>query len=151
MGIGCLRFNSTTGSVKNSFLYRLLWQPSYSTSVPSFTTYKSWHQKWKTKVGKANVVCLRDDQKLSSWTNRKYYCWWLKSCTTWDVWNPVNNGMSYTYPLVQDFFHQQYFQVLGFVFPIRTTFASETPQSIAGCRAFAFRVPGDWLDGDCCM
>ncbi len=21
-----------------------------------------------------------------------YYCWWLKSCTTWDVWNPINNG-----------------------------------------------------------
>ena len=20
------------------------------------------------------------------------YCWWLKSCTTWDVWNPINNG-----------------------------------------------------------
>ena len=19
------------------------------------------------------------------------YCWWLKSCTTWDVWNPKNN------------------------------------------------------------
>ena len=23
------------------------------------------------------------------------YCWWLKSCTTWDVWNPINNGMLY--------------------------------------------------------
>ena len=21
-----------------------------------------------------------------------WYCWWLKSCTTWDVWNPINNG-----------------------------------------------------------
>ena len=20
------------------------------------------------------------------------YCWWLKSCTTWDVWNPIDNG-----------------------------------------------------------
>ena len=19
------------------------------------------------------------------------YCWWKKSCTTWDVWNPINN------------------------------------------------------------
>ena len=19
--------------------------------------------------------------------------WWLKSCTTWDVWNPINNGI----------------------------------------------------------
>ena len=23
------------------------------------------------------------------------YCWWLKSCTTWDVWNPINNGKDY--------------------------------------------------------
>ena len=26
---------------------------------------------------------------------RPYYCWWLKSCTTWDVWNPINNGKNY--------------------------------------------------------
>ena len=25
----------------------------------------------------------------------EYYCWWLKSCTTWDVKNPVNNGIAY--------------------------------------------------------
>ena len=24
-----------------------------------------------------------------------YCCWWLKSCTTWDVWNHVNNGINY--------------------------------------------------------
>ena len=33
------------------------------------------------------------------------YCWWLKSCTTWDVWNPINNinlnnGIDYQPPLV---------------------------------------------------
>ena len=22
-----------------------------------------------------------------------WYCWWLKSCTTWNVWNPVENGI----------------------------------------------------------
>ena len=22
------------------------------------------------------------------------YCWWLKSCTTWDVWNPIINGIN---------------------------------------------------------
>ncbi len=21
------------------------------------------------------------------------YCWWLKSCTTWDGWNPINHGI----------------------------------------------------------
>ncbi len=24
-----------------------------------------------------------------------HYGWWLKSCTTWDVWNPINNGKNY--------------------------------------------------------
>ncbi len=24
-----------------------------------------------------------------------WYCWWLKSCTTWDVWNPINNGKNH--------------------------------------------------------
>ena len=23
------------------------------------------------------------------------YCWWLKSCTTWDVWNPIMGYLSY--------------------------------------------------------
>ena len=27
-------------------------------------------------------------------------CWWLKSCTTWDVWNPINNGKNYQPQLV---------------------------------------------------
>ena len=35
------------------------------------------------------------------------YCWWKTSCTTWNVSNPVNNGLNYLYYLVQDFFHQQ--------------------------------------------
>ena len=25
----------------------------------------------------------------------KYYCWWLKACTTWDVWNPISIGNNY--------------------------------------------------------
>ena len=28
------------------------------------------------------------------------YCWWLNSCTTWDVWNPINNGKNYQPQLV---------------------------------------------------
>ena len=35
------------------------------------------------------------------------FCWWLKSCTTWDVWKPINNGINYQPQLVQDFSHQQ--------------------------------------------
>ena len=29
------------------------------------------------------------------WVVSLYYCWWKKSCTTWDVQNPVNNGIYY--------------------------------------------------------
>ena len=41
------------------------------------------------------------------------YCWCLKSCTTWDVWNPINNGINYQPQLVQDFSHQQYVHVMA--------------------------------------
>ena len=30
----------------------------------------------------------------------KRNCWWLKSYTTWDVWNPINNGINYQPQLV---------------------------------------------------
>ena len=40
--------------------------------------------------------------------DQSWYCWWLKSCTTWDVWNLINNGINYQPQLVQDFSHQQY-------------------------------------------
>ena len=29
-----------------------------------------------------------------------WYCWWLKSCTTWDVWNPKSNRKNYQPQLV---------------------------------------------------
>ena len=31
----------------------------------------------------------------AKWNCKDCYCWWLKSCTTWDVWNPINNGKNY--------------------------------------------------------
>ena len=40
--------------------------------------------------------CLLDDGKILLKTCvylQPTYCWWLKSCTTWDVWNPINNGI----------------------------------------------------------
>ena len=39
--------------------------------------------------------------RFSSWSRSEItngmdtYCWWLKSCTTWDVWNLINNGINY--------------------------------------------------------
>ena len=40
---------------------------------------------------------LEDDPFLLRTPIFRCYCWWLKSCTTWDVWNPINNGINYLY------------------------------------------------------
>ena len=43
-----------------------------------------------------------------------WYCWWKKSCTTWDEWNPINNGISYLSGGAGFLNHQQYLlMVLG--------------------------------------
>ncbi len=56
-----------------------------------------------------NWVCLKNPNPKWSIFSRKLldfwvqlnvashpYCWWLKSqTTTWDVWNPINNGENY--------------------------------------------------------
>ena len=39
---------------------------------------------------------LRSSEIFSYWNGLIHqYCWWKKSCTTWDVWNPINNGINY--------------------------------------------------------
>ena len=48
-------------------------------------------------------ICLEQQKHpktiiLGKWEKNpkpELYCWWLKSCTTWDVWNPINNGIYY--------------------------------------------------------
>ena len=42
---------------------------------------------------------LHPRNKTNHW-NPILYCWWLKSCTTWDVWNPINTGINYQPQLV---------------------------------------------------
>ena len=42
------------------------------------------------------ITILKGIRSLHSYS----YCWWLKSCTTWDVWNPKNNGINYLPQLV---------------------------------------------------
>ena len=39
---------------------------------------------------------------------RIYYCWWKKSCTTWDVKKPCKQWDELPCQLAQDFFHQQF-------------------------------------------
>ena len=78
---------------------------------PGSTDAKQEHDKIKTYedpqsknrmiiwCGEVNVgkfsKCI--EVPKSYWVS---YCWWLKSCTTWDVWNPKNNGINYQPQLV---------------------------------------------------
>ena len=69
----------------------------------SFTT-SSYCDSPRLWYYEALILCLYlwlwDCDSMILW----YYCWWKKSCTTWDVRNFVKWA---TYQLVQDFFHQQ--------------------------------------------
>ena len=54
------------------------------------------------KLQKGSLACWMEPK---SWWNMqeyershpdiRWYCWWKKSCTTWDVQNPINNGINY--------------------------------------------------------
>ena len=69
---------------------------------PSAPSSLSLFQTCEHEIVSNNVIMQSSLQKIQ-W--HKHYCWWLKSCTTWDVSDPVNNGINYQPQLVQDFFH----------------------------------------------
>ena len=48
-------------------------------------------QKHVNKWTKTCETWLKQKQKTNM-QKTTWYGWWLKSCTTWDVWNPVNNN-----------------------------------------------------------
>ena len=51
-------------------------------------------QRWKHQPHLWREIIA--SKSLQMWRTHMYpYCWWKKSCTTWDVWNPVNNGKNY--------------------------------------------------------
>ena len=54
---------------------------------------ESWHKNWfwrSSHPWKAPHLAF-SNSLFAAQLNCKY-CWWTKSCTTWDVWNPINNG-----------------------------------------------------------
>ena len=74
--------------------------------VPLFLkTSTSQYRCFDVKVNTESEVVYQ--YPVSMLKFRGGYCWWLKSQTTsWDVQNPVNNGVNYQPQLVQDFSHQ---------------------------------------------
>ena len=75
---------------------------------PVFTLKITWHQVstccrhgtstrvWSdTSLVSFSAGMLKNASRWSSMilVVMQTYCRWLKSCTTWDVWNPINNGI----------------------------------------------------------
>ena len=52
-------------------------------------------KKHKNKSKKPNKPINQTKPKQNKQTRNDPYCWWLKSCTTWDVWNLKHNGKNY--------------------------------------------------------
>ena len=50
---------------------------------------RSWGWNPDTKI----VVWDQLEKQTKMLKNLWWYCWWKKSCTTWDGWNPANNGV----------------------------------------------------------
>ena len=76
-------------------------EPLNLTSVPGhppgWTTFawRTWIGSWGPRRN-PSLASLDIRIRVTCWTAfcwMKSYCWWLKSCTTWDVWNPINNGI----------------------------------------------------------
>ena len=70
----------------------------------------------KNRTLALRIQCIRDlsGDQMSTFNT---YCWWKKSCITWDVKTLVNNGINYKPQLVIAGFlnHQQYWCVCVFL------------------------------------
>ena len=71
------------------------------------------HQQARRKVATRPQSLLHDrnqdeddDAEMHPFIFFEKYCWWLKSCTTWDVKAPVNKWEKLPAPTAQDFSHQ---------------------------------------------
>ena len=60
----------------------------------NFDSMTSMNKKWRCQFVRS---CLFALASLFS------YCWWKQSCTTWNVWNPLNTGINYQPQLVSLF------------------------------------------------
>lgn len=83
----------------SSTTLRLGWQvvpPNSSVALRVITL--SFDPPRIVHVSPENTIHSKDGSECSRWKWKSignYYCWWkIPSCTTWDVKNPVNNGIN---------------------------------------------------------
>ncbi len=70
------------------------------------------------------------------------YCWWLKSCTTWDVWSPINHGINYQPQLVSRI------SAINSMWPISRCLLSKKSPRWVGLPGFSgFHLPPMFRDG----
>ena len=69
-------------------------KPHHSTTLWSEATRSQWNSSKKMGSISWVVAACRWHRNMFLYIDVKYG-WWLKSCTTWDVWNPINNGKNY--------------------------------------------------------
>ena len=85
------------------------------------THWRRW-SIWSTRPWKVSTSkrAYRGKVPFSCWVCWQgfLYCWWLKSCTSWQVVYPIISIGFHTYQVVQDFFHQQYGHFVWFLFPL---------------------------------
>ena len=73
--------------------------------IPELLSYHSslWGMYGKGEECQSRII-FRNEKRLKQLVipgnQNKNYHWWLKSCTTWDVWNLANNGINYQPQLV---------------------------------------------------
>ena len=61
-----------------------------------FLANKSADENIRVLSVEKNISCLFWIQRFKvKHRVKQTYCWWLKSCTTWNVKKPVNNGIKY--------------------------------------------------------
>ena len=81
----------------------LFWKISADRNILRDFRGENYHKNHSYKLVGANTHHGQQKPWISP-NQKRYYFWWKKSCTTWDIQNLVNNGINYQPQLVQSFF-----------------------------------------------
>ena len=71
------------------------WEKLRESADGFIKTFPLWVGNWKHSWVFAIAKTQNPDKSRKVYAYPLTYCWWLKSCTAWDVWNPTNNGINY--------------------------------------------------------